>query len=249
MSVGAFSVASFEGATALGYNVAATNLQTTAVGAFAQTPGYGASAIGFSAYASGDFSFAAAYAAFTTGERAISVGYQANASALDAMAYGFNSASAFAASAAFGAGAITTAINQIMLGTAAETVYFPGAFKMPTGAGLGKILTSDGTGIGTWQAAGAAFPGFGAPGYPVDVAAVEADGVAATVPRADHVHAHGSGYLPNAHHNQAHSIIGADHTAFPGGTTTFLRADATFAVPAGGGGSTDEPLVSSWIGL
>lgn len=32
-----------------------------------------------------------------------------------------------------------------------------------------------------------------------------------------------------------HSIIGAEHT-FPGGTTTFLRADGTFATPAGGGG-------------
>jgi len=33
------------------------------------------------------------------------------------------------------------------------------------------------------------------------------------------------------HHARDHSIIGATHTAFPGGTTTFLRADATFAAP------------------
>jgi hypothetical protein len=44
---------------------------------------------------------------------------------------------------------------------------------------------------------------FGAPGYPLDVAATEDDGIASTVPRADHVHAHGSGYLPDAHHPEA----------------------------------------------
>jgi hypothetical protein len=32
-------------------------------------------------------------------------------------------------------------------------------------------------------------------------------------------------------HAQLHSIIGADHSGFPGGTSTFLRADATFAAP------------------
>lgn len=35
----------------------------------------------------------------------------------------------------------------------------------------------------------------------------------------------------------AHSITGTEHT-FPGGTSTFLRADGTFATPAGGGGGT-----------
>jgi len=45
-----------------------------------------------------------------------------------------------------------------------------------------------------------------------DVASAEAAGTSETTPRGDHVHAHGSGYLPNAHHNQAHAIDGADHT-------------------------------------
>lgn len=48
--------------------------------------------------------------------------------------------------------------------------------------------------------------------YPVDVAATEADGTATTVARSDHRHAHGSGYLADAHHAQAHTIDGADHT-------------------------------------
>lgn len=47
-------------------------------------------------------------------------------------------------------------------------------------------------------------------GYPQDVAATESDGTSVRPARADHVHAHGSGYLPDAHHPQAHSD--ADHT-------------------------------------
>jgi hypothetical protein len=38
----------------------------------------------------------------------------------------------------------------------------------------------------------------------------------------------------NDHHTQTHSIIGADHSSFPGGTTTFLRADGSFAITPGG---------------
>jgi hypothetical protein len=51
---------------------------------------------------------------------------------------------------------------------------------------------------------------FAAPGagYPVDVAAAEADGVATTPARSDHIHAHGTGYLPDAHHAQAHTHTG-----------------------------------------
>lgn len=50
-----------------------------------------------------------------------------------------------------------------------------------------------------------------------DIAAAEAAGSVAKWPYADHVHAHGSGYLPNAHHNQSHVLatntaLGADHT-------------------------------------
>ena len=44
-----------------------------------------------------------------------------------------------------------------------------------------------------------------------DVAAAEVAGSDDTVPRGDHVHAHGSGYLANAHHNQGHTL--ASHSA------------------------------------
>jgi hypothetical protein len=81
------------------------------------------------------------------------------------------------------------------------------------------------------------------------VAALAGAGTSVEVPNADHVHAHGTGYLPDAHHPQAHDIDGADHIGYPGGTTTFLRADGVFAAPPGGGGSSDEPISSSWMGL
>ncbi len=48
-------------------------------------------------------------------------------------------------------------------------------------------------------------------GYPVDIAATEADGIATTPALADHRHAHGSGYLADAHHSQAHTMSGTDH--------------------------------------
>jgi hypothetical protein len=68
---------------------------------------------------------------------------------------------------------------------------------------------------------------FAAPGagYPVDVAAAEADGVAATPARSDHVHAHGTGYLPDAHHARSH-----DHATAGDGTAL---APVSLAVSAG----------------
>jgi hypothetical protein len=42
------------------------------------------------------------------------------------------------------------------------------------------------------------------------------------------------------HHARDHSIIGATHTGFPGGGTTFLRDDGTFAAPPGGGGAPTD---------
>lgn len=62
-------------------------------------------------------------------------------------------------------------------------------------------------------------------GYPVDVAATEADGTATTSARADHRHAHGSGYSPDAHHAQAHNN---DHAT--GGADAFAISDLLDAI-------------------
>ncbi len=60
-----------------------------------------------------------------------------------------------------------------------------------------------------------AFPAPGA-GYPLDVAAAESDGAATTPSRSDHIHAHGTGYLPDAHHTQAHTIASHSDTTATG---------------------------------
>ena len=66
---------------------------------------------------------------------------------------------------------------------------------------------------------------FSAPsaGYPLDVAAAKADGAATTPARSDHVHAHGSGYSPDAHHARSH-----DHSQAADGDTL---TPATFNIP------------------
>lgn len=42
---------------------------------------------------------------------------------------------------------------------------------------------------------------------------------------------------PDQHHARQHSITSSSDHSFPGGTTTYLRADGTFVTPAGGGAS------------
>lgn len=54
----------------------------------------------------------------------------ASATAADAIAIGRTSSAGHATAVALGAGATTTAANQIMLGTASETVVIPGAFML-----------------------------------------------------------------------------------------------------------------------
>lgn len=56
-------------------------------------------------------------------------------------------------SCAIGAFATATASNQIMMGTASETVYIPGVLRIPTGGTAGYLLTSDASGNASWVAA------------------------------------------------------------------------------------------------
>jgi hypothetical protein len=59
------------------------------------------------------------------------------------------------------------------------------------------------------------------------------DGKSATSHNHDGVYAT-AGHTHAQLHNQQHSITSASDHTFPGGTTTFLRADGTFATPSGG---------------
>ena len=83
-------------------------------------------------------------------------------------------------------------------------------FAVPTGnIDIGDSASEGSSGNGTRADHQHTFTAPSA-GYPLDVAAAENDGTATTPARSDHVHAHGSGYLANAHHNQSHSS--SDHT-------------------------------------
>ena len=85
------------------------------------------------------------------------------------------------------------------------------SFGIPTGdIDIGDSAAEGSSGDATRADHQHAFTAPGA-GYPLDVAATEDDGTATTPARSDHVHAHGSGYSANAHHNQSHGS--SDHTA------------------------------------
>lgn len=83
------------------------------------------------------------------------------------------------------------------------------ATNIDTGVPTGAIDIGDAAAEGSsTELAGAGHQHqFSAPatGYPVDVAATEADGTDTTPARADHRHAHGSGYSADAHHAQSHN--------------------------------------------
>lgn len=99
--------------------------------------------------------------------KGIALGRSSDVAAATAMALGANSSASGIASTAIGYLAATSADNQIMLGTSAEEVYFPGTAPLwiPQGASAGYVLTSDAAGHGTWQAGGGGggVTGFAAP--------------------------------------------------------------------------------------
>ena len=85
-----------------------------------------------------------------------------------------------------------------------------------------------------------------------DVAAAESAGAAVTVPRGDHVHAHGSGYLANAHHNQAHAAADHNAAALPGTANenfgAFYHDVSQIAAPANPGAGVRRVFVDSGTG-
>ena len=116
------------GATA-GYSIS-TGSQNTGLGhaALYQPKAVSANATTTASYQTAVGSQAGAYAA-GTGNRLVAVGYQAVAHT-EATALGSLAEARGIRSTAVGYGAIATLDNQIMLGTAADTVEVPGAFKV-----------------------------------------------------------------------------------------------------------------------
>lgn len=97
---------------------------------------------------------------------------------------------------------------------------------------------------------GASVP-YGAAGYPVDVAETEADGTAALAARSDHRHAHGTGYLPNAHHAAVTLGAGSDAALTLSGQeltlTLPLSATLRYEVLVDAGGNAIVTESGDWI--
>jgi hypothetical protein len=139
--VGAVSIGA---STAYAYGPNASGLNAIVIGSSPSGIG-GPSASGISSIAigGGDSSF---YGATASQNYAIAIGHYARATHTRSVALGDSSA--------------TSAADQIMMGTNHE-VNIPGTIKIPTGAGVGKVLTSDVNGVGSWTTpAGGGSPDF-----------------------------------------------------------------------------------------
>lgn len=156
IAIGTGSASTIQHGIAIGHSAqAATGTNTIAIGAgsssttAAGATGLGGISIGATTGATGPRASGSTSIALGSGDASIA---GALASAADAIAFGRGSSAAHSRATAIGQGATTTAVNQIMLGTATEQVYIPGTVRIPTGAAVGSVLTSDVNGVGTWSA-------------------------------------------------------------------------------------------------
>lgn len=100
------------------------------------------------------------------------------------------------------------AAGDLIVGTGVDT-----AGRLAKGAALNVLRVNAAATALEWSAPVSGIGGdvdYGTTTELADVAAVEGAGVSALVSRADHIHYHGTGYLPNAHHNQVHDD--SDHS-------------------------------------
>ena len=130
----------------IGHNSSSSGVYDVSVGNYAncQTGTSYSTAIGYSAIVNSSLSYATA------------VGSNASCSATNSTAVGASSQAQAFGSTAIGSGAVATLANQIMLGTATETVYFPGSASLKSLDASANILVAGiGIGIGS-NAIGAA---------------------------------------------------------------------------------------------
>lgn len=140
----------------------ATQGGALAIGNDANAEGLMATAVGDRASAANEYAVSVGSLSTASGKQAVAVGYFAEATGDYSVALG-NSVATHDFSVAVGLGAETTAEKQVMLGRGDYHVVVPGQFKIPTGAGTGKVLTSAADGTASWEASVAG----GAPGVVV----------------------------------------------------------------------------------
>jgi hypothetical protein len=174
-AMGVITTASGAHTTAMGWNTTASGDYSTAMGQGTTASDLYSTAMGDGATASGSRSTAMGFATTASGSRSTAMGYQTKAESYNSMAIGrYNvgggnpsswvdtdplfeigngnfgtpaNAMTVLKNGNVGLGAITPAYKLDV----ADTVQMSG-FKMPPGASNGYVLTSDGTGVGSWQA-------------------------------------------------------------------------------------------------
>jgi len=123
------------GSNAIGLRADAAGNFATAVGRNANASGTGATAIGLDSVASGDYAQALGRNAMASGPASVAIGVNSSATAPDTIAIGNDASSTFANSVAIGNNATATRTNQVMLGATTSTYTLAG---LTSAASLGQ---------------------------------------------------------------------------------------------------------------
>lgn len=132
-AIGYKAQATGAGSIGVGESAVASNGQAAAFGFNANASGSGGHAIGIGSDATGAASTAVGYLAQATGNNSAALGKDATASGSGSTAVGVNASATHNDSTAVGKDAATTKINQVVLGTAAQSVTIPGVLEIVDG--------------------------------------------------------------------------------------------------------------------
>lgn len=136
--------------TSLGHNAVAQGADSTALGSGAQVAGTGATGLGQGAVASATNATAVGESVAAQGANSTAAGGNATATEDHATALGYSASAQHAHATAVGADAATSEPNQVVLGTATDTVLVPNAMVIPGPGGvLFAVAVDDGGAVQT----------------------------------------------------------------------------------------------------
>jgi len=128
------------GSNAIGLRADAAGNFATAIGRNANASGAGSTALGLDSAASGDYAQAFGRNANASGPASLAIGVNAEATAPDAIAIGNGASSTFANSVAIGDGASATRTNQVMLGSVSSTYTLAGITSAASRGQQGAVV-------------------------------------------------------------------------------------------------------------
>lgn len=139
--VGAVAVGSGAGATgddgvAVGYQAQAVS-GSVAVGSGSSSEGVRGTAVGTNSLTQNGGSVAVGYGAQSVGVDSVAIGDNAQAQGDQSIAIGGSAVAAYDRSTAIGNGAVTNSVDQLVLGTATQTVVLPGTLMVQGDARIG----------------------------------------------------------------------------------------------------------------